>query len=53
MFREIGNSDIVLGFLAITAAVLIRMSASREGREKLGVKLFGCSNTFLRNRRRT
>ena len=53
MFREIGSSDIVLGFLAITAAVLIRMSASREGREKLEVKLFGCSNTFLRNRRRT
>ena len=37
----------------ITAAVLLRMFASKEEKGRLEVKLLGGFNTFLRNRRRT
>lgn len=43
----------ILGFLVITAAVLLRMFASKEEKGRLEVKLLGGFNTFLRNRRRT
>lgn len=53
MYRRVDSQAVVLGFLAITAAVLVRLFISKENRDKLEVKLFGCSNTFLRNWRRT
>lgn len=53
MHRKIGSAAVVLGFLLITAAVLIKLLTSKEDRDKLEVKLFGCSNSFLRNWRRT
>lgn len=52
MFREVEDQAAVLGFLIITAAVLIRLFISKEKRTRLEVKLFGCFNTIMRNRRR-
>lgn len=53
MFRRVDSQAVILGFFIITAAVLIKMHASKEERNKLGVKLFGRTNTILWNRRRT
>ena len=53
MIREIDTDAIVLGFLLISAAVLIKMLTSKEERDKLEVKLLGRTNPFLRDRRRT
>lgn len=53
MYGRIDSLPVVLGFLIITAAVVIKLFSSKEEREKLGVKLFGRTNTILRNRRRT
>lgn len=53
MFREIGNPAVVWGFFIITAVVFIRMFTSKEERNRLEVKVCGCFNTFVRNRRRT
>ena len=53
IFRKIESPEITLGFLIITGAVLIRLHTSKESRSRWEVKLFGCFNTFLRDRRRT
>lgn len=53
MLREIRNPAVVWGFLIITAVVFIRMFSSKEERKRLEVKVFGCFNTFVRDRRRT
>lgn len=51
IFFEIRNSAIVLGFLIIAATVLVRLLTSKESRSRLEVKLFGCFNSFVRDRR--
>lgn len=53
LIRKMKNPAVIFGFLVITVAVLVRLHASREERGRLEVKLFGCFNTFLRDRRRT
>ncbi len=53
MYRELDSDAVVLGFLLITAAVLLKMFTSKEERNKLEVKLLGRTNPFLRDRRRT
>ena len=51
--REMESPAVIPGFLVITAAVLLKMFASKEEKGRLEVKLLGGFNTFLRNRRRT
>ena len=48
-----GMLFIVRGFFAAAVVVLIRMLTSKEKKSRLEMKLFGCFNTFLRDRRRT
>lgn len=50
VFRSIEDPSVVLGFLVITAAVLVRLLTSKEKRSRLEVKLFGGSHTLLRDR---
>ncbi len=53
MLGKIRNPAVVWGFLLITAVVFVRMFISKEERKRLEVKLFGCFNTFVWDRRRT
>lgn len=50
---EMGSETAALGFLWITAAVLVRLLTSGERRERLEVKLVGRFDLLPRDRRRT
>lgn len=53
VIARVGSSPAVLGFAVITAIVLLKLFTSGEKRDRLEVKLFGFSDTFVRDRRRT
>ena len=53
VITRVDSSPAVLGFAVITAIVLLKLFTSGEKRDRLEVKLFGFSDTFVRDRRRT
>lgn len=48
-----GDPTVMLGFLLMMSAVLIRLFTSEEKRKRLEVKFLGGSHSLLRDRRRT